>query len=166
MISIADRRTLNVLGFAVCAAMMGYALYVQYGMQLEPCPLCVLQRIAVIALGMIFLVAALHNPAGKGRFAYAGLLSVAMLGGIVVAGRHVWLQSLPPDRVPECGPGLDYMLETFPFTEALRMVFTGSGECAEIDWQFLGLSMPAWVLLWIVLLGGAGIWNNLRGSAS
>lgn len=166
MVSIADKRLLNVLGFAVCAAMMGYALYVQYVMQLEPCPLCVLQRIAVIALGVIFLAAALHNPAGKARFVYAFLLTVATVGGIAVAGRHVWLQNLPPDRVPECGPGLDYMLETFPFADVLKMVFTGSGECAQIDWQFLGLSMPAWVLLWVVLLGGVGIWNNLRRGTS
>lgn len=166
MVPIADKRMLNVLGFAVCAAMMGYALYVQYGMQLEPCPLCVLQRLAVIALGLTFLLAGIHDPAGKARFVYAGMLGVAMIGGVVVAGRHVWLQSLPPDRVPACGPGLDYMLETFPFAEALRMVFTGSGECAEIDWQFLGLSMPAWVLTWVVLMGGVGIWNNLRRSSS
>ncbi|MDH3908908.1 MAG: disulfide bond formation protein B, partial [Gammaproteobacteria bacterium] len=75
---------------------------------------------------------------------------------------HAWLQQLPPDKVPSCGPGLDYMLETLPFTDVLSTVFTGSGECAEIVWQFLGLSMPAWVLVWMAGIGIGGIWNNLR----
>ena len=79
---------------------------------------------------------------------------------IAVAGRHVWLQSLPADRIPACGPGFDYIIDSFPLLEALRLIFSGSGECASVDWQFLGLSMPAWVLLSLVLLGAFGLWNN------
>jgi disulfide bond formation protein DsbB len=109
-------------------------------------------------------VAALHNPVGGGRFVYAVLTGLAALGGITVAARHAWLQSLPEDKVPACGPDLGYMMDAFPFSEVLKMVFTGSGECAEIVWQFLGLSMPAWVLIWMTFLGIAGIWNNLRRS--
>ena len=145
-----------------CAGLMAYALYAEYGLLLEPCPLCVFQRMAVTALGVIFLGAALHNPAGWGRYVYATLIALGTAAGIAVAGRHVWLQSLPADRVPACGPGFDYIIDSFPVLEALRLIFSGSGECAGIDWQFLGLSMPAWVLVWIVLLGTLGTWNSLR----
>jgi len=141
---------------------MAYALYAEHVLLLEPCPLCVFQRIAVIALGAVFLAAAVQNPRGWGRFVYAGLAALAGIGGAVVAGRHVWLQNLPEDRVPACGPDLGYMVGNFPFGEMLKMVFTGSGECASISWEFLGLSMPAWVLAWAVALGALGVINNLR----
>ena len=128
---------------------------------LAPCPLCVFQRIAVIVLGLIFLLATIHHPAGKFRYVYVALSGLAAAGGVAVAGRHAWLQSLPPDRLPACGPDLSYMVDNFPFADVLKMVFTGSGECAEVAWQFLGLSMPMWVLIWMVALGIGGVWNNL-----
>ena len=162
MRTIPSRRALNFIGVAACAGLMGFALFAQHVLLLQPCPLCVLQRVAVISLGIVFLVAALHNTAGLGRIIYAVLLGLAVAGGAIVAGRHAWLQQLPPDQVPACGPGLDYMLETFPLGETMKMVFSGSGECAEIAWQFLGLSMPVWVLIWLFGLGVTGIWNNLR----
>ena len=157
-----SRRIVNFAGFAVCCGLMGFALFAQHVLLLEPCPLCVFQRVAVISIGLIFLVAALHNPSGAGRIVYSLLLALAAIAGAAVAGRHAWLQQLPPDKVPSCGPGLDYMLETLPFTEMLSTVFKGSGECAEIVWQFLGLSMPAWVFIWVTALGVMGVWNNLR----
>jgi len=157
-----SRRVVNLGGFLVCCGLMGFALFAQHVLLLDPCPLCVFQRVAVISIGIIFLVAALHNPAGAGRIPYALLLGLAAVAGASVAGRHAWLQQLPPDKVPSCGPGLDYMLETLPFTEVLGKVFRGSGECAEIVWQFLGLSMPGWVLVWMIALGSVGVWNNLR----
>jgi disulfide bond formation protein DsbB len=131
-----------------CAVMVGYALYVQHVDFLEPCPLCVFQRMAFIWIGAVSLLAAIHNPENAGRWVY-GLL--AILGGIAgtgIAGRHVWLQSLPAEQVPDCGAGLNYMLETMPFAQVLSEVFYGSGECAEVDWSLLGLSMPGWTLLW------------------
>lgn len=140
-------RQLALLGFLACAGLMAYALYAQHGLGLEPCPLCIFQRVAVIATGLVLLVAALHGPVAGGRWAYALLASLAAAIGAGVAGRHVWLQSLPADQVPACGPGLDYMMEAFPLAQTLRMVFSGSGECADVDWTFLGLSMPAWTLL-------------------
>ena len=157
-----NRRLLNFAGFACCAGLMAFALYAEHVMLLEPCPLCVFQRIAIIVLGVVFLVAALHNPAGGFRFVYVALTLAAAAGGVAVAGRHLWLQNLPPDRVPACGPDLGYMMDAFPFGEMLKMVFTGSGECAKIAWEFLGLSMPAWVLIWAVALGILGVGNNLR----
>jgi disulfide bond formation protein DsbB len=155
-------RIANALGALACTGLMAYALYVQYGLGLEPCPLCVLQRIAVITLGGIFLVAALHPAGAIGRRVYAVLLGFVALVGSGVAGRHVWLTMLPPERVPACGPGLDFMLESFPFREVLSMVLTGSGECAKVEWRLLGLSMPAWVLIALLGLGVFGVACNWR----
>ena len=160
--NLPGKRQLNLLGFIACAGLMSFALYAQYQLYLDPCPLCVFQRIAVIAVGILFLIATLHNPAGWGSRVYAVLIGLVAADGAAVAGRHVWLQNLPADEVPTCGPGLDYILESFPLGEALSMIFKGSGECAEIHWQFLGLSMPGWTLICFVGLGVIGVWNNFR----
>lgn len=144
-----------LLGFALCAALLGFALYTQYRdvNPLDPCPLCIFQRMAFAALGMVFLLGGLHAPNGvSGRRAYGVLGLAAAAIGIGIAGRHVWLTHLPPDQVPACGPPLDFMLEASPLAEVIRKVLTGSGECAKVDWQLLGLSMPAWSLAWFVVL--------------
>ncbi len=164
--TLPDTRLINLGGFLACAGMMGFALYAEYVLFLDPCPLCVFQRVAVILLGLVFLAATIHNPKGKGRFVYAALIGLVSLYGIGVAGWHLRMQSLPPDEVPTCGPGLDYILENNTFGDALAIVFTGSGSCADIVWQFLGLSMPAWVLICLVGLGGVGVWANLRKAAA
>lgn len=157
------RRLLNFAGFLACTGMMAYALYAEHVLYLDPCPLCVFQRMATIGLGLVFLVAALHNPAGSaGRYVYAGAAFAAAAAGVGVAGRHVWLQNLPADKIPACGPGFGYIIDSFPLADALKMIFTGSGECATTDWSFLGLSMPTWVLISLGTLGAFGIWNNLR----
>jgi len=163
--NIPAKKILNLAGFVICVGLMSYALFAQYQLVLEPCPLCILQRLAIIGLGVVFLVAGLHNPPGAGRYVYSLLLAGVTAFGSIVAGRHVWLQLIPADQVPACGPGLDYMWENFPLADVINMVFKGSGECATIDWQFLGLSMPAWVLVAVLGLGGIGIWNNLRRSS-
>jgi len=160
--SIPGKRLVNFVGFAACGGLMAYALYAEHRLLLAPCPLCVFQRVAVIALGIVFLIAALVVVQRSGRIVYAGLIGLVAAIGAGIAGRHVWLQSLSPDQVPACGPGLDYIIDSFPLSEALRLVFAGSGECATADWHFLGLSMPAWVLICLVLLGALGVWNNLR----
>ena len=140
-------------GFAVCAALLGFALYAQYQLGLTPCPLCTLQRGAFVLLGVVFLIGAMHSPRGaRGRGLYGVLALIASALGLAVAGRHVWLQHLPADKVPACGPDLSYMMEAFPFADVLRKVFTGSGECAVVDWSFLGLSMPEWSLAWFLAL--------------
>lgn len=160
--TIPGRRQLNLAGFLACAGLMAYALYAEHVLLLTPCPLCVFQRMAVISLGLIFLIASLHNPSGVGRYYYTGLLAIAAGAGIGVAGRHVWLQNLPPDQVPSCGPGFDYIIDSFPLADALKLIFTGSGECASVDWQFLGLSMPTWVVISVATIGIFGLWNNIR----
>jgi disulfide bond formation protein DsbB len=152
----------NFLGFVACAGLLAYAYYAQFVMHLDPCPLCIFQRIGVFALGMVFLIAALHDPAPLGRRVYAVLLALAALATIGIAWRHLYIQSLPPDSVPACGASLDFMLKVFSLSEVLVKVLTGSGECAKVTWQFLGLAMPAWVLISAAALGGFGLWVNLR----
>ena len=161
-LTLPERRILNLAGFLCCTGLMGFALFAQYVLLLDPCPLCVLQRIAVISMGIAFLVATLHNPAGWGSRIYALLLAVFASSGVAIAGWHVRMQNLPPSETPACGPGLDYIIDSFPLLDALKMVFTGSGECADVVWEFLGLSMPAWVVVCLVIVGSFGIWNNLR----
>jgi disulfide bond formation protein DsbB len=137
-------------GFLVCAALMAAALFFQYGMQLEPCPLCIFQRVFVILTGLILLAGALHNPGKVGRRIYGGLAVLAATLGAVFAGRHVWIENLPPDLQPGCGYSLNDMLETFPLGKTLKLVFEGSGGCGKITWTFLELSMPSWTLVFFV----------------
>ena len=144
-----------LLGFLLCAGLIGFALYAQYVLMMDPCPLCILQRVVFIALGVVFLAGGLHAPRGHGRWVYVALLVLLAAVGAGIAGRHLWIQSLPPDQVPSCGAPLGYMLETRAshggLIGVLAKVLTGSGECAKVQ-PILGLSMPFWSLLWFVLL--------------
>ncbi len=145
-------RALNGLTFLGCVAAMAGALYLQYQVGLEPCPLCIFQRVGVIAVALIVLVAFLHGPKRIGVRIYAALAALAALAGGGVALRQLWLQHLPPDQVPVCGPGLDYMLDVFPLHEVLAKVLSGSGECAEVTWRLLGLSLAGWSLVLFIIL--------------
>ena len=140
-------------GFLVCAGLLAFALYLQHVELQDPCPLCILQRLAFIALMAVFLIAALHGPGRKGCIVYSGMLFMIAGLGAAVATRHVWLQHLPKNQVPECGPGLEYMLQKFPLAQALDKILAGSGECAEAGWNFLGLTIAGWSLVWFVILG-------------
>lgn len=148
--------------FLSTAALLGYAYYEQYVQFLNPCPLCILQRVAFFTMGLFALIAVLHNPRGIVRIVYGGFIILAGIAGMLIAGRHVWLQSLPPDKVPDCGPSLGYMLQSFPLAEVWQTVLHGSGSCAEVDWQFIGLSMPAWTLVWYVVLTAGTLWVLVR----
>ncbi|MBX9811743.1 MAG: disulfide bond formation protein B [Burkholderiales bacterium] len=152
-----------LVGFLVCAGLLGFGLYLQYLEQQEPCPLCILQRVVFIALMAVFLIAALHGPGKIGGIIYGGVLFVAASVGAAIATRHVWLQHLPKDQVPECGPGLEYMLRKFPLSRALDKILAGSGECAEAGWTFLGLTIAGWSLVWFVLLGIFAVFLALLG---
>ena len=158
---VSARRLVNLAGFALCAALIAYALYAQFRLGLEPCPLCIFQRIGVALLGVVFLAATLHDPRGGGRYLYALAIAVVALATLLVAARHLYVQSLPPGTLPSCGAPLSVLLKFTPVWEVVRKVLTGSGECAVVNWRFLGLSMPAWVLLWAFVLGAAGVIANL-----
>lgn len=146
-----SRRVLYLLGFLACASLIAFALYLQHKLGEDPCALCIFQRVAVIALGVIFLVAALHNPQTRGNRIYASLALIAASVGGAIAARHVWLQHLPKDQVPACGPGLSYLMETQPWLQVFQNVLNGSGECAEVGWTFLRLSIPEWTLMCFAL---------------
>ena len=151
-----------IFGAVVCAVLLGFGLYLQHVEGLEPCPLCVFQRVAFIALGLVFVIAAVHGPAKTGAVVYAVFGALFAAAGTGIAARHVWLQNLPADQVPACGPGLSFMLERYPVTRLLEKVLSGSGECAEADWHFLGLTIPGWSLLWFVALGILLVWLAWR----
>ncbi|MDH3620389.1 MAG: disulfide bond formation protein B [Gammaproteobacteria bacterium] len=160
--TLPNRRLLNLAGFLACAGMMGFALYAQYVLILDPCPLCVFQRIATIALGAVFLIAFLHNAGNIGSKIYGAFVALTAGFGVGVASWHVRLQNMPKDDVPSCGPGFEYIMDNFALFDALSLIFKGSGECADVVWRLLGLSMPSWVIIGLGGLGIAGIWNNFR----
>lgn len=161
-----NSRFANTAGFVVCATLIGYALYAEHVLGLAPCPLCIFQRIAVIVIGLIFLVAAVHNPRSWGRRVYGSLIVLAALTGIGIAARHIWIQAQPPGTVAACGADLNYMMEILPLKEVISKVLTGSGECGEINWRMLGLSMPWWVAFALTGLGGWGACVNFSRPAT
>ena len=163
------RRAAFAIGAAICALLLGYGYYLQYGAGLDPCPLCLVQRGFFYAVMIVSALAALHGPARKGTLAYSCAILLLALGGAATAGRQVWLQHLPADQVPACGPDLYFMLENFPLSRTLVKLFTGTGECAAVDWSFLGLSIAGWSLVWFAVLAAGALWLAIaslrRGSA-
>ena len=154
-------RALFALILAASAGLMAFGLYLQHAQHLEPCPLCILQRYAFVVTGVIALVAAVHAPARMGQAVYGALVALAAGIGAGIAGRQIWLQYNPP-QVFDCGPDLGYMLDSFPLSQVLPKIFKGEGDCAEVVWQFLGLSIPEWALLWFFAFAAAGLYVALR----
>jgi disulfide bond formation protein DsbB len=162
MPSSVSYRTINLFIVLAVAGLLATGYYMQFVMHLEPCMLCMSQRLCFMGLGLMALLALAHNPAGVGRKVY-GLLGVLFaVGGGLLASRQLWLQSLPKDQVPACGPGLDYVLQTFPFLEAVEIMLRGDGNCAQVDWTFLGLSIAGWSWIWFVGFAGVLVWQALR----
>lgn len=156
------RMTFLLVAIACTLMMLIALLYFQMALDLAPCPLCITQRIFVILVGLISLAAFFHHPRVVWRRVYAGLATLMALIGAGVSTRHVWLQHLPEDQVPACGPGLSYMFETFPLADALRLLFQGDGNCAELSWSLLGLSIPAWTLVGFIGLAAVGLFQLFR----
>ena len=154
-------RNTNFLIFVVCTLMMLAAAYMEHVMKMIPCSLCITQRGFVVLTGLLALVAAIHNPQLTGRRVYALLGIVSPILGACFAGRQLWLQSLPADQVPACGPGLAYMFEVFPFMEALKLLLQGDGNCAHVD-KILGLSLAAWTLMAFIALAGVNLYQLIR----
>ena len=156
-------RQAAALGALVCALLLGFGYYLQYVQGLDPCPLCLLQRGFFYAVMVVFAIGAIH---GSGTKIYGSLAALFALGGAAAAARQVWLQHLPPDKVPQCGPDLYFMLENFPLSRTLKTLVSGTGECAVVDWSFLGLSIAGWSLAWFAALFCYGLWLALRGRRS
>lgn len=149
-------------GGVVCAALLGYAYFLQYVKGLDPCPLCYVQRWFFYAVMAVFVVAAVHAPRRGGALAYGVLVTLFAAGGATAASRQVWLQHLPPDRVPQCGPDIFFMLNNFPLGDVLAKLVQGTGECAKVDWTFLGQSIAVWSLVWFVALAVYALWLGMR----
>ena len=145
-----NSRKFFIIVFTICIGLLIFGLYLEHVHDLEACPLCIFQRIAYTAIIFIALIGAIHNPRNLLQNIYKLLMVISSITGATIAGRQIWLQHLPPELVPECGPGLDYMFNVFPFGEALKMIFTGSGECAEVKWRFIGLSIAEWSLIMFI----------------
>jgi disulfide bond formation protein DsbB len=151
------RRAVLAGAALLCAGLVAYALYSQQFQGLTPCPLCIFQRVGISALAVSLLLAALPGQEQIALRRIAGtLVLVVALSTAAVSVRHLYIQHLPEGQVPVCGASLNYMLDAFPLTDVLRKVLTGSGECHKVDWTFLGLAMPAWVLVWTLALGCIG----------
>lgn len=160
--ALPSSRIVYLIVFLGCVFLMSVALYMEHAMGLEPCPLCVLQRVMVIATALVALIAAIHNPGITGVKTYGALSVVTAAGGAGLSIRQLYLQSLPEDQVPACGPGLDYLLDVFPLTEVLTMIISGDGTCAEVVWEFLGLSIPGWTLVGFIGLIAIGVFQFVR----
>ena len=156
------RRQGNFVLACVAGAAVAYAFYAQFGLDLVPCHLCIFQRVTLAAMAAVFLLAALFSRPGAWGMVFAVLVGITGLATVATAGRHVWIQMQPEGSVPACGADLAFMMDVFPLTEVVLKVFKAGGECAKVDWTFLGLSMPGWVLLLAVALTAAGLWINLR----
>ena len=151
------RRLVFLFAFLVPAGLLAVAFYMEYVMGLEPCPLCWLQRFAFMGVAAVGLLAVLHTPGNIGGRIYGFLLALTAGIGVGLAGRQLWLQSLPEDQVPACGTSVDYMLEVFPLMEVLAMAVKGTGDCAKVVWTFLGLSIPGWTAVFFTLIILAGL---------
>jgi disulfide bond formation protein DsbB len=167
-VQLNTNRRLNALGALLAFGLMGYALYSQYFQGYEPCLLCVFQRGAMIALGITFLAAAIHAPTGYGRRLYGAGGAIVALAGVAISSRHLFLQYAAVAKPStSCGPdgldGLSYLVDVFGPASALHKVFFPTGNCGTIDWTFMGLSMPGWVLLWFVALGTLALVASKRG---
>ncbi len=152
-------RTHFLMGFVFCVALLGAAYFFQFAQGLEPCPLCISQRLGVFLVGVLMLMGSIHRTKARGTRRYAIASTLAALLGASISIRHLWIQHLPPDEVPACGPGLSYMMQYFAFTDTLKAMVTGTGDCAKIEWTLLGFSMPFWVLMSFLLLAG---WSSLQ----
>lgn len=148
--------------FLMCAALLTVAFYMEHVMGLAPCPLCWLQRFGFMGAGLVSLIAFLHGPAGFGRRVYGFFLVLTAGAGLGVAGRQLWLQSLPADQVPACGPSVDYLLQVLPWFDVLKTALRGTGDCAEVVWRFLGLSIPGWTAVFFGLVILTGLFMMFR----
>jgi len=143
-----------------CVALLAYGYYLQFYQDLEPCPMCIFQRLCYMAVTIIALAGAAHAPRGRAIFVYFGFIGVFSAIGAAIAARQTWLQHLPPELVPECGPGLEFMLDMYPLLETIGRSLKGTGDCAEVSWRFLRFSIAEWSLVCFVTISLALIWQT------
>lgn len=155
-------RQMALAGAAACAGLLACGYYLQYFEGQDPCPLCMVQRLFYYGILIVLAAAAIHGPGRAGAIAYSiGALAFAA-GGMATAARHVWLQHLPPEQVPACGPDLFFMLDNFALGRTLQLLLRGSGQCAEVHWRFLGGSIAEWSLAWFAIFVAFALWLACR----
>lgn len=159
-----NTRQLFGLIFLFCCGLMAVGYYMQYMMEMEPCPLCMTQRFFIVLTGVIALLICLLNPARRASIVGGSLVTLSAIAGGFFSSRQLWLQSLPEDQVPACGPSIDYVLENFPLSKALEILLRGDGNCAEISWSFLGLTIPGWTLVAFVMMALTGLYLAAKGN--
>lgn len=164
-------RPLYLLALIACVILMGVALYLEHVVGLVPCPLCIIQRVLLVLVGLVCLAALIHHPraASPARRPvaarlYAGGVSFFAVLGAAVAGRQVWLQHQPADQLPSCLPSLDYMIDVLPLQDIMRMLFSGTADCAKVDWTFLGLSIAEGTLLAFIAFSLFGLIQLFRST--
>jgi disulfide bond formation protein DsbB len=158
-----SRRTGNALGFLACVGLLSFGYYLQFVRGIEPCPLCIIQRLLLAGTGLASLAAAIHHPMRRwAAHVYGGVIAAVAFTGVGVAARHVWIQHTPESLRPACGPGLEFLINTFGPVGSLRRILTGSGECGKVDWTFLGLSIPEWTLAWFIFFAGYAVFLSFR----
>jgi protein dithiol:quinone oxidoreductase len=155
-------RKLNLLAFIICCALIAFALILEVYAKQQPCPLCITQRVIIIVLGILFLFGSLINFQKTGRVIYHLIIFLIAVLGAVIAARHVWLTTLPPDAVPPCGPGITYLFQMLPLNEALKTMFIGGAECGKVTWRLLGLNIPEWTLIWFIFFALFALWQSFR----
>ena len=159
-------RQIHLIIFLIVGSLLGYAAYSMKILGLEPCTLCITQQFFYCLIGLTAFVSFLHNPGINSSRVYSFSLSLFSLAGIWISGRQVWLQGLPEDEVPLCGPPLEYIIDVFPFADVINALFMGDGNCAEIPWEFLGLSMAGWSLVWFLIILFLGLTSFVKSKAS
>ena len=159
---IPKSRHLHILAFLAVIGLLATAMFFEHVIMLEPCPLCITQRVAFLILGLISLVAAIHNPPGRGLRVYGGLILTFAIVGAGLAIRQLYLQGLPPEEAPACMPGIGYLADVLPMNELISIMFSGTGDCAEVQWRFLGLSIPGWTLVAFIGYGLFGVLEMIR----
>ncbi len=156
-------RKLSLFAFLLCLSLLGFAMYLQYSLGLQPCPLCVVQRFCIAVLGLMFMVGSLYIPRNRvSRWIFSLFIVIIATLGILTSLRHLWLEHQPAGSVPSCSASLDYMLQNFPMSQTLIQLFNGSGDCAQVSWQFLSLSIPAWTLISFVIFFLLGLLRLTR----
>ena len=159
-------RQIYLIIFIIVGSLLGYAAYSMKILGLEPCTLCITQQFFYCLIGLSAFIAFIQDPSPTAGRIYSSLLSIFSIAGIWISGRQVWLQGLPEDEVPLCGPPLEYIIDVFPFADVISALFMGDGNCAEIPWAFLGLSMAGWSLIWFVVIFLLSITSFFKSRAS
>lgn len=164
MTKLLQPRLVYLYVFLFCAALLGVAMYMEHVMMLEPCPLCIMQRVFYIAAGLVALAAFIHNPVARGKVIYGSLATLMSAIGGGFAIRQIYLQHLPEDQVPACGPSLSYMMDNFPMKDVLAVMFSGDGNCAEVVWRdpVIGMNIAEWSLVCFIILTATCAWQTLR----